>query len=289
MGLRTSKGRRSRRTRCLLRILGPRSTPRWAFPPRRSSAQTASQAASARATRSESFLPKEETTRIRRTTLHEQRRARRDRENQNNPSVLHRGRRSHWFCRPGSSGSDCAAPGAAVADFSLKDIHRRPRSLGAFKDKKAFVVVFLGTECPLANLYLPTLIELHKAYAGKGVQFLAINSNVQDSFIEVSAHAQERDVPFPVLKDFDHQRGRRVRRQADARGVPARRRSASSATTAASTTSTASATSARSRRRHDLREAPRRAAGRQAGQHARRPKSPAASSAAPASRASTAR
>ncbi len=96
------------------------------------------------------------------------------------------------------------APGAVVADFSLKDIHRRPRSLADFKDKKAFVVVFVGTECPLANLYLPTLIELHKGYSGKGVQFLAINSNVQDGILQVSAHAQERDVPFPVLKDFDH-------------------------------------------------------------------------------------
>jgi peroxiredoxin len=95
-------------------------------------------------------------------------------------------------------------PGATVPDFSLKDIHRRSRTLAGFKDKKAFVVVFVGTECPLANLYLPTLIDLHKTYGAKGVQFLAINSNSQDSFVAVSAHAQERDVPFPMLKDFDH-------------------------------------------------------------------------------------
>jgi peroxiredoxin len=94
-------------------------------------------------------------------------------------------------------------PGAAVADFTLPDVHRRPRTLGDFKDKKAFVIVFVGTECPLANLYVPTLTELHKEYAGKGVQFLAINANVQDSFIAVAAHAQERNLPFPVLKDFD--------------------------------------------------------------------------------------
>ena len=55
-----------------------------------------------------------------------------------------------------------------VPDFSLKDIHRRPRSLDDFKDKKAFVVVFVDTECPLANLYVPTLIELHRKYAGQG-------------------------------------------------------------------------------------------------------------------------
>src|SRR2546423_1321794 len=83
-------------------------------------------------------------------------------------------------------------PGAKVADFTLPDIHRRPRSLSGYKDKKAFVIVFVGTECPLANLYIPTLAELHKKYAGKGVQFLAINANAQDSFLMVSAHAQER-------------------------------------------------------------------------------------------------
>jgi len=98
-----------------------------------------------------------------------------------------------------------AAPqvGAVVADFSVRDIHRRPRSLEGFKDKKAFVVVFVDSECPLASLYWPTLIDLHREYAEKGVQFLAVNSSSQDSFIKVSADAQERSVPFPVLKDFD--------------------------------------------------------------------------------------
>jgi peroxiredoxin len=95
-------------------------------------------------------------------------------------------------------------PGAKVASFTLKDIHRRPRALDGYKDKKAFVIAFVGTECPLANLYFPTLTELHKEYDAKGVQFLAINSNDQDTFIAVSAHAQDRQIPFPVLKDFDH-------------------------------------------------------------------------------------
>jgi peroxiredoxin len=96
------------------------------------------------------------------------------------------------------------APGATVPNLSLKDIHRRSRSLDGFKGKKAYVVVFVGTECPLANLYVPSLIELHQKYADKGVQFLLVNSNSQDDFAGVSAHAQEREVPFPILKDFDH-------------------------------------------------------------------------------------
>ena len=107
---------------------------------------------------------------------------------------------------PGDDGAKLVPPavGARIASFTLSDIHRRPRSLEAYKQAKVIVVIFAGTECPLANLYLPTLKELHGSYAGKGVQFLLINANVQDSFVEVSAHAQEREIPFPVLKDFDH-------------------------------------------------------------------------------------
>ena len=112
-----------------------------------------------------------------------------------------------------------------------------PASLDGFKEKKAVVIVFVDTECPMANLYIPTEIELHRKYAGKGVQFVAINSSSQDLFVNVSAHAQERDVPFPVLKDFDQ-------KVADAFAPSGRARrscstpTGSSATTAESTTST---------------------------------------------------
>ncbi len=103
-----------------------------------------------------------------------------------------------------TSGAGSPAVGAKVDSFTLPDIHRRPKALTDYRDQKAIVVVFLGTECPLANLYLPTLVALNTEYAPRGVQFLAINSNCQDSFLEVSAHAQEHNLPFPVLKDFAH-------------------------------------------------------------------------------------
>ena len=107
------------------------------------------------------------------------------------------------YASPADKAVSPPAVGAAVAEFRLNDIHRRPRSFGGFKDKKAFVVAFVDTERPVSNLYVPSLIVLHSKYADKGVQFLAINSSSQDSFITVSAHAQDRNIPFPVLKDFD--------------------------------------------------------------------------------------
>ena len=63
------------------------------------------------------------------------------------------------------------------------------------------VVVFAGTECPINNAYMPRLGELHKQYSPKGVQFLAVNANVQDTPGPHRAHAKKNDVPFPVLKD----------------------------------------------------------------------------------------
>jgi peroxiredoxin len=103
------------------------------------------------------------------------------------------------------SGRDLVPPaiGVKVADVAMQDVSGQRRTLGEFKTKKAIVAVFVGTECPIANLYFPSLAEMQKHYAAKGVQFLAINSNVQDSLADVVAHANERKLPFPVLKDAD--------------------------------------------------------------------------------------
>jgi peroxiredoxin/mono/diheme cytochrome c family protein len=91
--------------------------------------------------------------------------------------------------------------GEKVGDFSLKDTNGDHVSLSGFKDKKAVVVVFAGTECPINNQYMARLSELHKVYADRGVQFLMINSNRQDTAERVAEHAKQYAIPFPVLKD----------------------------------------------------------------------------------------
>ncbi len=95
------------------------------------------------------------------------------------------------------------AVGAKVGDVTMKDVSGRTRTLSEFKNKKAIVVIFVGTECPIANLYFPTLAEMQRRYDDRGVQILAINSNDQDTFADVVAHAHERKLPFPICKDAD--------------------------------------------------------------------------------------
>jgi peroxiredoxin/mono/diheme cytochrome c family protein len=94
-----------------------------------------------------------------------------------------------------------AKTGTPVAGFTLKDGHDKSWSLDDVKNSKAVVVAFLGVECPVNNAYLPRLAELHGAYSGKGVAFVGINSNWQDSALKVQGHAEANKIPFPVLKD----------------------------------------------------------------------------------------
>ncbi len=94
-----------------------------------------------------------------------------------------------------------AAP-ARVADFTLKDVLAdKPVSLGDFRAKKAVVVVFMGTECPINNAYMPRLADMAKTYADKGVAFLGINSNCNDTPPRIAGHAKKYELPFPVLRD----------------------------------------------------------------------------------------
>jgi peroxiredoxin len=89
----------------------------------------------------------------------------------------------------------------AIPNFKLQDAAGKAVSLSDFADKKAVVVLFLGTQCPINNAYMPRLTELHKAYDGKGVQFLAVNANAHDTAEAIAEHAKKFAIPFPVLRD----------------------------------------------------------------------------------------
>lgn len=63
------------------------------------------------------------------------------------------------------------------------------------------VICFLGTECPLAKLYAPRLAKLEKEFADRGFQFIAINSNQQDSKLDWEAFVRTNGIRFPAVKD----------------------------------------------------------------------------------------
>src|SRR5262249_9068824 len=94
------------------------------------------------------------------------------------------------------------AVGAAVPDVGgLRDVRGNARALHGFKGHKAVVAVFLGTDCPISNLYVPSLLEIEKRYRTQNVLFLALYPNAGEDLDQVAIHSHDRDLPFPVLKD----------------------------------------------------------------------------------------
>jgi peroxiredoxin len=94
-----------------------------------------------------------------------------------------------------------AAVGHQVSTFALKDLQGVSHALADLRESPVVVVVFMGVECPLAKLYGPRLTELAQEYAKRGVSFLAVDSNAQDSLAEMSHFARTYRLEIPFLKD----------------------------------------------------------------------------------------
>lgn len=92
-------------------------------------------------------------------------------------------------------------PSKHLEPFSLQDYQGRWYSLDDFREQNLLVIAFLGTECPLAGVYGKRLAELHQRYKDRGVAFVGVDSNVQDSLTEIAAYARRLRIEFPILKD----------------------------------------------------------------------------------------
>ncbi len=92
--------------------------------------------------------------------------------------------------------------GRPIKEFALQDLHGKSHSLSDYNDRQAIVVCFLGTECPLAKLYGPRLQKLYEQFSPRGVGFLGISSNSQDSITELAAYTRIHGLTFPILKDL---------------------------------------------------------------------------------------
>ena len=104
--------------------------------------------------------------------------------------------------RPSAVAAAAPKSGARrLTEVPLLDPAGKTHTLAEFKGRKALALVFLGTECPIANSYAPELAALAKEYGPRGVQVLGINANPDESPAQVAAHAKSYGLPFPVFKD----------------------------------------------------------------------------------------
>ena len=79
----------------------------------------------------------------------------------------------------------------------------RVASAPKLKKSKATIVVFVGTECPLAKLYASRLDDIESMFNGQ-VRVVGVSSNQQDSLDDLKRFKKNHNVNFPIGKDFQN-------------------------------------------------------------------------------------
>lgn len=100
-------------------------------------------------------------------------------------------------------GNSIAGPDK-VENFSLKDYNGKEHQLNDYKNSEAIVVMFIATQCPVSNAYNERMEKLYEDYKSKGVAFIGINANKQESVAEIKEHAKEHNLNFVILKDVNN-------------------------------------------------------------------------------------
>ncbi len=93
------------------------------------------------------------------------------------------------------------APQERVENFHLLDEQGASHELYYYSDMKAVVVMVQGNGCPIVRNAMPRFKELRDEYAAQGVQFLMLNSNLQDHRASISQEAEEFGYDIPILID----------------------------------------------------------------------------------------
>jgi hypothetical protein len=93
------------------------------------------------------------------------------------------------------------SPGERVDNFRLLDQNGASHELYYHSDAKAVVLMAHGNGCDIVRQTLPALKELREKYRAQGVEFLLIDSNLQDGRDAIAQEAAEFGIDFPILVD----------------------------------------------------------------------------------------
>lgn len=90
--------------------------------------------------------------------------------------------------------------------FSLKGTEGKVHEPEDYAAARVLGVIFTCNHCPYAQAWEGRLIQSQRDYAGRGVQFLLINSNdpakyPADNFEQMQQRATDKQYPFPYLFD----------------------------------------------------------------------------------------
>ncbi len=99
---------------------------------------------------------------------------------------------------------------ASLGDVTLLTLEGREVAAAAELAGSVTVVAYTGVGCPVSGKYAPRLAELARRYQARGVRFLGLNANPQDSRAAIARECAELGLGIPVLKDFRQALTRRL-------------------------------------------------------------------------------
>lgn len=102
-------------------------------------------------------------------------------------------------------------PPVGVAGLRLTDVSGAIHVLGRDDGARPFAVVFMSTDCPISNRYVPRLNTLAIEARSLGVEFFGVISDPAIDRQQARQHAHEYAVTFPVLFDASGTLARRLK------------------------------------------------------------------------------
>lgn len=92
-----------------------------------------------------------------------------------------------------------------VKEIRLDSIEKKPYTLKKLLDKKkAVVLIFLATECPVVDDYVDRITKLIKDFKDKEIQFVGIHSNKHETVEDIKTYSEKHgftNVNLPILLD----------------------------------------------------------------------------------------
>jgi peroxiredoxin len=98
-------------------------------------------------------------------------------------------------------------PGGHISDFTLTDQSGAAHRLYGLSGKKAVVIMTQSNGCPIVRLAVPALREIHERYRSQDIEFLLLNTTLQDTPEAVQREVAEFGFGMTVLLDRTQQVG----------------------------------------------------------------------------------
>ena len=103
--------------------------------------------------------------------------------------------------RSGKTPAQAIATTVALKSIAFSDLNGKVYSSADLQARKATVFLFISSQCPVCNVYMPRVNALAAEYAKQGVAMFAIYPDSHESLAEVTNDAKTRQLSIPVVRD----------------------------------------------------------------------------------------